>query len=322
MSQSSEKKRIAFLFGAGISIPAGIPSTQSITEKVLSGENIMHHTDGNYYFGKPLYHHMGFPDEYVPRILHFLKIIKREIDQYYDNDKYSFKYSTSYEDIYFMAKQIYDTETGEYDNPAVLPLINKVTPDIKPILNGKPHETRKEWELYELAVEATKYISDIVWNMLSKPINSLNHLDFLIDCFNDKEISKIDLCNLNHDKVIEEYLCSKNIGFVDGFTKNSPELRVWNPDLYELNRSKVHLFKLHGSIDWFRFRPEDSDWSEEFIGIPNKMDFYHIEDSEGRRLWDLDHRPIFLVGTINKILDYTSGINQDILSSPQKQVHL
>jgi hypothetical protein len=63
------------LFGSGISISAGMPRTQEITERILSGEGIMHHTDGNYYFGKPLYSHLGWPDEHVPRIVEFLGII-------------------------------------------------------------------------------------------------------------------------------------------------------------------------------------------------------------------------------------------------------
>ena len=40
MSQQIDKKRIVYLFGAGVSIPAGMPSTQSITDMVLSGKNV------------------------------------------------------------------------------------------------------------------------------------------------------------------------------------------------------------------------------------------------------------------------------------------
>jgi hypothetical protein len=33
-------KDLAFLFGSGISIPAGLPSTSGITERVLSGKDV------------------------------------------------------------------------------------------------------------------------------------------------------------------------------------------------------------------------------------------------------------------------------------------
>ena len=42
----------------------------------------MRHTNGNYYFGQPLYAHAGFPDEYVPRVITFLKRLYGEIERY------------------------------------------------------------------------------------------------------------------------------------------------------------------------------------------------------------------------------------------------
>ena len=43
--------RLAFLCGSGISIPAGMPTTGEITSRILAGDGIIRHTDGNYYFG-------------------------------------------------------------------------------------------------------------------------------------------------------------------------------------------------------------------------------------------------------------------------------
>lgn len=79
-------QRVSFLFGSGVSIPAGMPSVSQITEKVLSGNGVMRHTDGNYYFNQPLYAHAGFPDEYIPRIVTFLKRLSVELEQYYISD--------------------------------------------------------------------------------------------------------------------------------------------------------------------------------------------------------------------------------------------
>src|SRR3990167_4204242 len=112
-----------------------MPSTKSITDKVLSGDGIMRHSDGCFYFGEPLYGHMGFPDEYVPRITAFLDRIKSEIELYYL--KYPFKIEFNYEDYYYLASQIFDAEIGEYDNPAILPLIEKIKPDLEHLLIGK-----------------------------------------------------------------------------------------------------------------------------------------------------------------------------------------
>ena len=71
MTKEQYNNRIAFLFGAGVSIPAGLPDTQSITSQRISGDNIMHDSDGNYYFGEPEYAHTGNL-QCVPRIPHVI----------------------------------------------------------------------------------------------------------------------------------------------------------------------------------------------------------------------------------------------------------
>jgi len=311
MNNPQAKKRIGFLFGAGISIPAGIPKTQTITNQILSGNNVMHHTDGNYYFDKPLFHHMGLPDEYVPKIVDFLEIIKTEIDLYYQRIPH--KLTTNYEDLYFMASQIYDYLTGEYDNPATYPLIEKISPKIAPILIGKSHEVRKQWELTQIVDEAMKYIRDVVWRMLRpKQINSLDYLNIIKDANNDKSIWGINIFTLNNDRVLETYLNSNGLSFVDGFDFHSNELRIWKPNLYDNKTINIRLLKLHGSVDWFRIRPENSDWSGEFIGIPLQLIANSVVESDGNRFHCLDHRPIILVGTHNKLLDYTGGIIENV----------
>jgi hypothetical protein len=49
---------------------------------------------------------------------------------------------------------------------------------------------------------------------------------------------------LNYDGTIE-IICEKNnVDFSDGFNQ------YWNPDTFE--NAKVNIFKLHGSLYWFR----------------------------------------------------------------------
>ena len=56
-------------------------------------------------------------------MLKFVKVLKFEIDSYYIEDKYR---EANYEDLYYISKQIHDSETWEYDNPAVQALIDKL----------------------------------------------------------------------------------------------------------------------------------------------------------------------------------------------------
>lgn len=307
---TTAKKRIGFLFGAGVSIPAGMPSTLSITEKVLSGDGIMRHSDECFYFGEPLFHHMGFPDECVPRIISFLDRIKSEIELYYL--KYPYKVEFNYEDYYYLASQIFDAEIGEYDNPAILPLIEKIRPDLEHLLIGKENEVRKKWELYQLVDEAKNYIKDIIWRMLNISPTTLDYLGVLKDCYEDDDISSLYIFTLNHDVVLEKYFSANAIEYDSGFTRKTDNLMVWRPSFLDHARYKIRLLKLHGSVDWFRFRPEGSDWNEEIIGIPKGLTNYHMRDWVGRKIQALDRRPLFLVGTYNKILDYVGGIYDDL----------
>ena len=294
--------KIIFLFGSGLSLPAEMSSTWDITNNVLDGDNIMRHTDGNYYFGKPLYHHMGKEDEYVPRVLFFLKRIKVEIDLYYRN---FFEKVTNYEDLFYVTSQIYDSEMFNYDNPVVQPFINKIIEEIKPLLKGKKGEIRQEWELHELADESMNYIRDIVWHHLGKKPTNFSYLKFLKEIYQDPKIERISIFSLNHDLVIEEYFKTISIPFIDGFGKPINEVRYWDYNLYK-NSEKLSLAKLHGSINWFKFSRKE--YSPYEIGIPLHWDFWRTKDPDGVYQNPIHGRPMLLVGTFNKILQYTYDI--------------
>jgi hypothetical protein len=300
--------KIAFLLGSGISIPAGMPSTQEITDRVLSGEGVAHYTAGNYYFGGPPYDHIGMPDEYVPRVQKFLKKLKVEIDSYYSLERRL----TNYEDLSYVATQICDSETGNHDNPIVQPFIDKLLPKIETLLVGKPEEVRKEWKLHDLANEATHYIRDIVWHFLSKVPTSFESFQSLKDVCLDPHLASVYIFTLNHDTVLEQCLSQNNIRVDDGFDKPENDVRYWNPDLFEGKGSKVRLFKLHGSVNRFRFRPHGGERGSDVIGIPMSQDFWHTKDKSGHRQMALDGRPVFLAGTFNKMLQYTSGIYAEL----------
>src|SRR3972149_5724684 len=265
MSDSSQIN-IAFLLGSGISILAGMPTTQEITERVLS-------------------------DKVSPRILDFLKILEREIDLYYNNQLERY---TNYEDLYYLAIQIFDSELKGYDNPVVQPFIVKIKSDIQPLLIGKENKIRKQWEIKELADEATNYIHDVAWRMLDKKPLRLDYLGCIKDACQDSELSNVDIFTLNHDTVLEQ--CLKGIQFTDstdGFGEPINDVRYWNPDLFESGSFKVRLFKLHGSINWVQFQTLNGDWSDVSIGISLGPDTRHTRNPAGQERLP---RPMLQIG--------------------------
>ncbi|MBI2267674.1 MAG: SIR2 family protein [Armatimonadetes bacterium] len=301
---------VAFLLGSGASIPAGMPSTLDLTERILSGEGVARHTDATYHLGRPLYAHMGLEDEFVPRIVSFFDILKEEITPYYCT--FLTDYRPNYEDLYYVSNQVLDTVTGEYDNPAVQPFIERILPRIQPLLIGKAGEIRERWSLGELAREAIHYIHDVVWCKLSMKPKQFDHLRSVRDACEDRQVSRVDLFTLNHDTVLEQYLSQDTIQFTDGFGEPVHDVRYWDPNLLENPSIKVRVLKLHGSVNWFRLRPDGGGWSEESIGISLKGDPDHTKSREGLRQLSVEGRPKLLVGTFNKMLSYISGIHMDL----------
>lgn len=302
-------KRVSFLFGSGVSMPARMPSVSQITEKVLSGTGVMRHSDGNYYFGQPLYANAGFPDEYIPRIVTFLERLSVEIKRYYISNP---ERVVNYEDLFYVAAQIHDSEMGEYDNPIVQAFIDKILPDIEPMFVAQENEIRREWKLHEIAVEATHYIHDIVWHSLSTQPADLDFLLCVKDACQDTEISSVDLFTLNHDRVIELFLDRYNIKYTEGFGPPINDVRYWSPEKFEDHSYNVRLFKLHGSVNWFLFEPNTATRRNEPVGIPLDGDFWHTKNPDGQLQLPLGGRPVLLAGTFNKMLQYTTGIYADL----------
>jgi hypothetical protein len=307
---TSSKRNLTFLFGSGVSIPAGMPTLDEITEKVLSGEGIFFYNEifspRVRPFSDPAKKLEEEQRDYVQIIVKFLHRVKIEIQEYYK--KHQFKSGCDYEDLYYIVNQIYNSEVGEFDNPAIQPLVDKILPDIKSILINTFPTSR--WALSKLARETIKYIEYVVFHLLDSDSRSLKYLRLLAEASHDNEYSNVDIFTLNHDTVIEKFLIENDIQFTDGFFEpDREEHRYWEPSLFNSTSLKVFLFKLHGSINWFRFRREDAeDWSGESIIIPSGMVNSLISDANGRTWRALDKRPILLIGRYNKTFDYLSGI--------------
>jgi len=234
----------------------------------------MRHTDGNYYFGSPLYAHAGFPDEYIPRVVAFLKRLSVEIEQYYSFDR---DRAITYEDLFYVAAQIHDSEMGEYDNPIAQAFIDKIMPDIKPLFVRHKNETRKQWKLHEIANEATHYIHDIVWHSLATEPANLDYLHCVKEVCQNIKLKSVDLFSLNHDIVIEQCFQAWDVKYTEGFGEPINGVRYWSPELFDVPSIKVRLFKLHGSVNWFLFRANAVSWRNEPVGIPLNGDFWHTK---------------------------------------------
>jgi hypothetical protein len=112
--------------------------------------------------------------------------------------------------------------------------------------------------------------------------------------------------------VIEQFLGRCHVKYTDGFGPPINDVRYWSPKRFEDHSYNVRLFKLHGSVNWFLFRPNTETGRNEPVGIPLGGDFWHTRNPDGELQLPLDGRPVLLAGTFNKMLQYTTGIYADL----------
>lgn len=311
---TEDDKRLIFLLGAGISIPAGMPSTGQITERVMSGENVFKHTDEAFYLGtKPSLLEQNTEVGIALEVISILHSILIEYYSYYPGK------TINYEDIYALAYAVY---RAHWNSPELQSLLDKIMPKLEAIIKGKRKEdlSIKRWNSTRVCRNTVNYIRDIVWHLLSVEPTQVDYLNILRDAYNDAVYSSFDIFSLNNDTVIENFLDSEGIDYIDGFGREENGIRYWYPQLYSYDSIKTKIYKLHGSVNWFRFMRRASQLQTEKIGIPTKPDIYRMKDASGIHLWPTDGRPLILVGTDNKILSYSSGMYLRLISTFQKHL--
>jgi len=302
--------KIAFLLGAGISIPAGLPSTSEITSRILSGDGVIHHSDGTYYFAKNNLAGAHTLDIYVRRTALLLNRLLLEINKFYLFE--IFPHTANYEDLYYIANQIHESEVGEFENPIIGAFLDNLSADITRIGNQYSRQTQESWDLLQLFNETENYIRDVVWRMLQRDVTQTDYLKNICDSCLDDEIEFVDIFSLNHDTLLESYFKKTGITYNEGFGKPIQEVSYWHPSILEKGDIKVRLLKLHGSISWFMFPPNDHSFGSSAVGIPSDWDIWHTENPAGKRQYPKGGRPVFLAGTFNKMLQYTKEIFADL----------
>jgi hypothetical protein len=301
-------KRVSFLFGSGISIHAGIPSVTDITTRVLSGSGVVRHTDGRYYLGLP---DCGIMTGYVERCVEFLNILYSEIKKNYRSRPY-YKSPPNYEDLYYVAFQIYESEVGAHDNPVVQPFVDRILPDIKPLLVRRQDDIEEKWQLYKIAEEATHYIHDIVTDVLRVESADVSYLNCIGDAYLETDI-ELDLFTLNHDTVLEKYLDKSRVAYTEGFESTENGYRYWSPEVFQQSIHKLRLFKLHGSLRWFRYESCAATSRNDPVGIAvDGRHWLRKDPKNGESPLRHYDRSVLLVGTFNKIPGYTNGIFADL----------
>jgi hypothetical protein len=290
---------------------AGLPGCGEITNRVLKAEGIFRHTDGNYYEGVATNPGIDRTRAYLDRIRLLLQMLRTEADLYYFGDR-----APNYEDLYFMAYQVWASLVGELDNPAIQPLIQVLNDKLGKVMEGDPLEhkaVRKSgfhWyehsiaKLVGLSGECCKYINNFLVSMLSKSPTDLGYLSWVADAAADVDFEKKILFTLNYDLLLETLFQDRHLSCIDGFRQSSSDdgVRGWSPEEWR-RTDALKLVKLHGSLNWFLGQPKQAG---------EKWRVFAVQEPERARAeYDLSS-PLVLVGTHNKPLEYTNFFFEEL----------
>jgi hypothetical protein len=306
---------VAVLLGSGASWPKGDKSVRTLTEKVLDGRDYIRHSDRQYVKAPP---NPGLPpwEETVGAVTSFLRRLECFVRPYHER---IIGRDVNYEDLYYVIRQLEDEESGELDDPLVATARREISDALAALqcefLRSLGPEPRS---VVEVTTESARYIASVVVRELQDEAERLDHLSWIKNACDKAPGCIASLFTVNHDCVLERFLTSSGIGFVDGFEATGAEgVRHWRPSALQETNGRLSLLKLHGSIDWHRIRPDgEADWYEERIAsLASSIDPASIDGADGRRWMAVDPHPLILVGTFNKIVAYTTGVFLDLYAA-------
>lgn len=318
-------ENISFLLGAGFSRPAGYPLVKEINKKFsnLSLDDFFIYSDESAYFGTPPQKRKianitlsnESPNNRSRRqfVVDFINFYCSEILP----GKESFNYEAFFD--YYMQLMQHAPDLNEND-----------------FFSSFRKKHNYDWDNYNLLFQFNRTFQQLLANYLqhewpkaehfSGPYpESLPHKNFLelLDLLKDNH--KVHIHTLNHDLLMEKYFhydpLAGNIddGFDDfgspyyGITDNNGiAQRIRLKRFVNKYDARFNLYKLHGSIDFYRFATnrEDQDMIKKEYGLlPRGIEkevTTHLEKSY--KNGGDDTVPEFLSGTTEKIKHYENKL--------------
>ena len=201
----ADMKRIAFLFGSGISRPAGAPGVCEITDALL---NHGWQNDGNLRFSLDKNESVGI----ARRAQVFLRILKNYIDPHLQHRE---NRESHYEDLFSAAEQILQDERSEIVNPMICGSVSEIQRLTENLYQGLETDGCPNPFTF-LVYSATLLINWGIVNLLW-PIEKPKGLEVLTS--SAKEADQMDIFSLNHDLLIECQLEQTKVAFSDGFSE-------------------------------------------------------------------------------------------------------
>lgn len=288
-----KSRQVAFFFGSGISRDSGAADVAKITEEVLNG-NWDHDARGRFARASG-----QASDDFSTRVQELLRRLAAFLNQ-----RFGAGQTCNYEDLYAAIRQLEQHKREEIVNPLIADFAEVLTKGIADLVNAHPpHPSNNPCAYTSLLSDASDLIQWVVFDLLIR-VAVPQRMSAISEVA--RATSRLDIFSLNHDLLIEEELKRTSTRFSDGFEDHNGDMRVFNAGW---ESRSVRLYKLHGSINWYRAELPDF---RQYV-IPRKGDVDRLYTWDGKIINLLDHgQPMFLTGTTVKEQAYGTYLVGDM----------
>jgi len=251
--------KLTVIIGAGFSAPAGLPLARDINERFNRDQRkMLLQMSSSEWFWKDYKDETFIHNGSIPRDTNYYSYILDELVKKYISENLVFN---DYEHFFeYLNTNCTDKKWLE----------NVYAVAKKNFLDDHPHLKTKEAQEYLFFLEDQPFVSKLIGviNFLISDLLTVAVTPGIFDSyyifFTDylKQFDEVTIFTLNHDLLLERILEYHGIEYSRGFSKNdSPiyyegnPLPVFNNDFGNV---KVKIYKLHGSLDYFRFNNIDN----------------------------------------------------------------
>jgi hypothetical protein len=243
MKPPAPRVKLILFLGSGVSSLSGLPLADKLTNAILGSSPLSPDADS-----LPARFGVG---ELRQRVENLLRIMADFNTRDAKRTKALFRGpTTSYEDLFYMCEEMANWRIGLADNSILTSFMKALERRARPLLSGATLTARLD-DLGLLAREARLFIQSATTVILRgrTPVG----LDLIVDLARSERIEQLNIVTLNHDTLVEQLLEDRGIEFADGFGPPDGDVRWYDDQIYDDGRMRVRLFKLHGSISWYRF---------------------------------------------------------------------
>ncbi len=106
--------------------------------------------------------------------------------------------------------------------------------------------TNKFSDLKKIKDDELRTIRQLIQFFIRKKCENIQSIQYLWTLPGLPHLPPLDIFTLNYDGTIEIFCEQNSISYTDGFDPN------WNPAIFATQNNEFNLYKLHGSLYWFR----------------------------------------------------------------------